>query len=88
MVVAGSLGTALSLSGLKPQPCQPITPIGARPPYRCLIGTLPPGSPTTVTLPPASSSAARIIPNQVVVPDAADVLMQLDARRGNTTSTE
>jgi hypothetical protein len=52
VVLGGSLGAALGLSGTGSKPCMPIGhAVGQRPPYHCLTGTLPTGSPTTATSP-------------------------------------
>jgi len=54
---------AYRFSGRSPRPCSPVAPaLGSHPPYRCLTGTLPAGSPTTVTLPASSSGPAPPFP--------------------------
>jgi hypothetical protein len=54
VVVAGSASVAIALSSPSSRPCSPVQVLGSHPPYRCLTGTLPAGSPTTVAFPASS----------------------------------
>ena len=68
VVVAASLGTLVGLAGPKSQPCRPIAPFGSRPPYHCLTGTLPPGSPDNRGTPGHSSCLNSALPNHLIYP--------------------
>ncbi len=74
VVVAGSAGVTMSLYGSSPssRPCSPILAFGARPPYRCLIGTLPAGGPTTVIFPASSPGPTRPFPTNHDLADGTD----------------